>query len=82
MRKRKLVSELEPEPTTASDTIEPTSHTREGDVEVLEEPNGSEETDVDPNADLDAEVLAEAVGRGQVVDEAGGSVTSAMRTPH
>jgi len=74
--------DVQPEPTTASEAVEPTSHTHEGDVELLEEPNGSEQTDVDPNADLDAEVAAEAVGRGQVADEAGGSVTSAMRIPH
>jgi hypothetical protein len=74
--------DVQPEPTTASEAVESTSHTNEGDVEPLDEPTGTEETDVDPAADLDAEALAEAVGRGQVADEAGGSVPSAMRTPH
>ena len=74
--------DVQPELVTASEAVGPTSQINEGDIELLDESNGSEETDVDPAVDLDAEVLAEAVGRGQVADEAGGSVTSAMRTPH
>ncbi|MGH3685521.1 MAG: hypothetical protein ACRDRU_20875 [Pseudonocardiaceae bacterium] len=56
--------DVQPEPTTAFEAVELTSRTNE----LLDEPNGSEETDVDPAADLDAEVWAEAVGRGQVAD--------------
>ena len=74
--------DVQPEPTTAFEALGPTSQTDEGDVELLDEPNDSEETHWDPEVDLDAEVLAEAVGRGQVADEAGGSVASAIRTPH
>jgi hypothetical protein len=74
--------DVQPEPITTSEEVEPTTHTNEDDVDLLDKPNGGEETNVDPAVDLDAEVLAEAVGRGQVADEAGGSVTSAIRTPH
>lgn len=56
--------DVQPEPTTASEAVEPTSQINEGDIELLDEPNGSEETDMDPAADLDAEVWAEAVDRG------------------
>ena len=48
---------------------------------LLDEPPGRLDMTMDAAPDLDAEVLAEAVGRGQVADEAGGSVASAIRTP-
>jgi hypothetical protein len=35
----------------------------------------------EPAADLDGEALAEAIGRGQAADEAGGSYASTERTP-
>ena len=46
-----------------------------------DDPSGVQETTLDLDADLDERVLREAVGRGQAADEAGGSTTSAERTP-
>jgi hypothetical protein len=75
--------DVQPEPTSPSDVMEPMSPTEENDeVALLDEPTGEVSTTVDAASDFDAEVLAEAMGRGQVADEAGGSVASAMRTPH
>jgi hypothetical protein len=58
------------------------SQADESDVELLAEPDANVEAGVDAARDLDAEVLAEAIGRGQAADEAGGSVASAIRIPH
>jgi hypothetical protein len=75
--------DVQPEPTSPSDAVEPMSQTEEDDqVAPLDEPNGTVTATVDAASDPDAEVLAEAMNRGQVADEAGGSVASAMRTPH
>jgi hypothetical protein len=73
--------DVQPEPTSLDDAVDPMSRTEDDEVALLDEPNGGLDATMDGAADLDAEVLAEAVGRGQVADEAGGSVASAMRTP-
>jgi hypothetical protein len=73
--------DVQPEPASLGDAIGPMSQTEDDEVALLDEPNGGLDATMDGAADLDAEVLAEAVGRGQVADEAGGSVASAIRTP-
>jgi hypothetical protein len=74
--------DVQPELTSPSEVVGPMSQTDEGEVELLDEPYFSVEARADVASDLDAEVLAEAVERGQVADEAGGSVASTIRTPH
>ena len=73
--------DIQPEPIGASEAAESMSQPEDAGVTLLDEPNGSVPTTTGTAADFDAEVLAEAMGRGQVADEAGGSVASAMRTP-
>ncbi len=42
---------------------------------------GDQDITIDPRDDIDERVLSEARYRGQLADEAGGSVASAIRTP-
>jgi hypothetical protein len=52
-----------------------------GDADEPDERYGDQDVSTDPRDDTDEEVLSEARYRGQLADEAGGSVASAIRTP-
>jgi len=58
------------------------AETRPLDQRLAEEQPDVQPANLEDDAELDERVRREAAGRGQVADEAGGSVASYYRTPH